>query len=69
VSVAVDAEPATQFGGVHGRQSQAPIPVVGVGGKDPAGGPSERGGRKVGTLDTPYVAPHLSASGVVKTAD
>jgi len=69
VSVAVDAEPATQFGDIHGRQSQAPVPVVGVGGEDPAGGPSERGGRKVGTLDTPYVAPYLSASGAVEAAD
>ena len=69
VSIAIDTETVTQFGNTHGRQAKAPVPVIGVGGEDSAGGSSERGGRKVGTLDAPYMAPYLSASGAVETAD
>jgi len=69
VSIAIDTETVTQFGNTHGRQAKAPVPVIGVGGEDPAGSPSERGGRKVSAPDAPHVTTHLSASRGVKAAD
>ena len=69
VSVAIDTKTVTQFGKAHGRQAKAPVPVVGVGGENPAGGPTELGGRQVGASDAPHVVTHLSASRGVKAAD
>ena len=69
MAIALNAEPATKLSGSYRRESEAPVPVVGVRGEDCGDSSPHFGARKVATPDTSHMTFDLSASRTIEAAD